>query len=80
MSLKQWDKAIAELREAARIEPKHPQPRLLLSQLYFRMGDEAKAKTEKELSLRLRCANPTFLEAMQGRPFPRRSIAERSRP
>jgi hypothetical protein len=34
------------------------------------MGDEAKAKAEKEISLRLRRENPTILEAAQGRPFP----------
>ena len=42
----------------------------LLSQIYFRMRDEMKAKTEKEISLRLRRENPTILEAAQGRPFP----------
>jgi hypothetical protein len=34
------------------------------------MGDEANAKIEKEISLRLRRENPTVLEAAQGRPFP----------
>ena len=46
--------AIAELNETVALDPKHPQPHLLLSQIYFRMGDEAKAKAEKEISLRLR--------------------------
>ena len=43
---------------------------MLLSQVYFRMGEEEKAKSEKQLSLKLRRANPTFLEGIQSRPFP----------
>ena len=58
------------MNETVALDPKHPQPHLLLSQIYFRMGDEAKAKDEKEISLRLRRENPTILEAVQGRPFP----------
>ena len=70
MNLKNWPAAIAELEETIRVDPRHPQPHLLLSQIYFRQGDEARAKTEKDLSLRLRRENPTTLEAVQGRPFP----------
>jgi len=70
MNLKKWPEAIAELEQAARMDPRHPQPHLLLSQIYFRLGDEARAKTEKEISLRLRRENPAVLEAVQGRPFP----------
>jgi cytochrome c-type biogenesis protein CcmH/NrfG len=70
MNLKKWTEAIAELEETIRVDPRHPQPHLLLSQIYFRQGDEARAKTEKDLSLRLRRENPTTLEAVQGRPFP----------
>ncbi len=70
MNLKQWDAAIAELNETVQLDPKHPQPHLLLSQIYFRLGDEAKAKTEKETSLHLRRDNPAILEALQSRPFP----------
>ena len=70
MNLKKWPQAIAELEETIRLDPRHPQPHLLLSQIYFRQGDEARAKTEKDLSLRLRRENPTVLEAVQGRPFP----------
>ena len=70
MNLKKWPEAIAELNETVALDPKHPQPHLLLSQIYFRMGDEAKARLEKEISLRLRRENPTILEAAQGRPFP----------
>jgi tetratricopeptide (TPR) repeat protein len=55
-----------------RCDPKHPQPHLLLSQVYFRLGDEARARREKEISLRLRRENPTAMEATQIRPFPTR--------
>ncbi|BDC49053.1 hypothetical protein F183_A13690 [Bryobacterales bacterium F-183] len=69
MNLERWEEAIAELRTTIEMDPKHPQPHLMLSQIYFRQGDEAKAKVERELSLRLRRENPTILEAAQGRPF-----------
>jgi len=69
MNLGKWDEAIAELNETVRLDPKHPQPHLLLSQIYFRLGDEARAKSEKQISLRLRRENPAILEALQGRPF-----------
>ena len=70
MNLKKWPDAIQELEETVRLDPRHPQPHLLLSQIYFRLGDEARAKTEKDLSLRLRRENPETLEAVQGRAFP----------
>jgi len=69
MNLQKWTDAMAELNETIRLDPRHPQPHLLLSQIYFRLGDEAKAKTEKEVSLTLRRQNPTILEAVQARPF-----------
>jgi tetratricopeptide (TPR) repeat protein len=72
MNLEKWQDAIAELDETIRLDPRHPQPHLLLSQIYFRLGDEARAQTEKEISLKLRRENPTALEAVQGRPFPER--------
>src|SRR5438067_8263937 len=65
MNLTKWPEAIAELVETIRLDPRHPQPHLLLSQIYFRLGDESKAKVEKEISLRLRRENPTVLEAVQ---------------
>jgi Tfp pilus assembly protein PilF len=70
MNLKKWPEAIAELEKTIRVDPRHPQPHLLLSQIYFRQGDEPHAKTEKDISLRLRRENPNTLEAVQGRPFP----------
>lgn len=70
MNLKKWPEAIAALEQTIAMDPTHPQPHLLLSQIYFRLGDEAKARTEKQISLRLRRENPTILEAVQARPFP----------
>jgi tetratricopeptide (TPR) repeat protein len=72
MNQHKWQEAIAGLQQTIELDPKHPQPHLLLSQIYFRLGDEAKAKQEKEISLRLRRDNPTILEAQQSRPFPAR--------
>ncbi len=69
MNQQLWNDAIAELNQTIALDPKHPQPHLLLSQIYFRLGDEARAKEEKQLSLRLRRENPTVLEAVQSRPF-----------
>jgi Flp pilus assembly protein TadD len=60
------------LREAIRVAPDQPQPHLLLSQIYFRMGDEDRARREKELSLKLRRENPAAMEVDHGRPFPSR--------
>ena len=64
------DDAIVELGKAIEQEPLHPQPHLLLSQIYFRRKDLKKAAAEKRESLRLRRENPEFLEAQQTRPFP----------
>jgi protein O-GlcNAc transferase len=64
--------AIVELETAAKLDPKNAQPWVLLSQYYFRQGDEEKAQVAKETSLRLRRENPTVLEAAQARPFPNR--------
>jgi hypothetical protein len=36
------------------------------------MGDEERARREKEISLRLRREDPTLVETPQGRPFPKR--------
>jgi superkiller protein 3 len=72
MSLKLWDDAVRELELTMAQDPRHPTPHLLLSQLYFRLGDENRAKREKDLSLRLRRENPALLEALQSRPFPER--------
>jgi tetratricopeptide (TPR) repeat protein len=69
MALEQYKPAVAELDACAKASPTHPQPHLLLSQVYFRMGDEARSRAEKELSYRLRRESPTLMEAPQARPF-----------
>jgi tetratricopeptide (TPR) repeat protein len=68
--LERWEEAIDELGQAIRLNPKHPESHLLLSRIYFRRGDEQRAASEKEISLRLRRENPTLLEAQQSRSFP----------
>jgi tetratricopeptide (TPR) repeat protein len=72
MNLDRFPEAMTELNATIERDPKHPQPHLLLSQIYFRMGDEDRAKAEKDLSLKLRRENPAILEAIQGRKFPAR--------
>jgi tetratricopeptide (TPR) repeat protein len=69
MKLEHWDEAIAELRKTIQLDPSHPQPHLLMSQILFRTGDEARAKQERDLSLRLRRQKPESVEALQSRPF-----------
>jgi len=69
MNQKKWTEAVSGLQETIALDPKHPQPHLLLSQVYFRLGQEEKARAEKEISLRLRRENPGILEAVQSRPF-----------
>jgi hypothetical protein len=68
--MERFEEALAELEATVKLAPDHPQPHLLLSQIHFRLGDEERAKQERELSLRLRRENPQLLEALQGRPFP----------
>jgi tetratricopeptide (TPR) repeat protein len=70
MGLERYEDAIRELDETIKREPRHPQPHLLLSQIYFRLKDRKRAAQEKKLSLQLRRENPAYLEAIQGRPFP----------
>lgn len=62
--------AIAELEQAALLDPRNAQPWVLLAQLYFKQGNEEKARHARETSLRLRRENPEVLEAAQARPFP----------
>ena len=70
MALDRLQEAIGELDACSKASPTHPQPPLLLSQIYFRTGDEARSRAAKELSFRLRRQNPTLMEAPQARPFP----------
>jgi protein O-GlcNAc transferase len=69
-NLDRLPEAVKELAQAARLDPKNAQPWVMLSQMYFRMGEEDKARDAKETSQRLRRENPTVLEAPQARPFP----------
>ena len=69
MHQQKWQHAVAELEAAIRIDPAHPEPHLLLSRICFSLNDEERAAREKDISLRLRRANPNALEAAQGRPF-----------
>ncbi len=69
MRLERYSEAVKELERIMRLSPNHPQPHLLMSQLCFRMGDEERARQEKEISFRLRREDPTAMEVPQGRPF-----------
>ena len=69
-NLDQLPAAVKELEQAVALDPQNAQPWVMLSQLYFRMGDEDRARTAKETSLRLRRENPGVIEAAQARPFP----------
>lgn len=69
MSLDKNEEAKDVLLRAATADPKNAQPHLLLSQLYFRLGDEAAAAREKEISGQLRKTGPQALEGTQSRPF-----------
>jgi Flp pilus assembly protein TadD len=51
------------LRQAAQIEPANAQVHLQLSRLYFRTGDEESARREAELSVKLRPAAPSLVDA-----------------
>ena len=73
MSLRKNEEARAELERCAARVPDHPQPHLILSQVFYRLGDEERAKVEKELSMKLRRANPRLMEAPQARAFPARA-------
>ena len=72
MNLGKLEEAVAELEQASKLDPKNAQPWVMLSQIYFRMGQEDKASAAKETSVRLRRENPGVLEAAQARPFPER--------
>jgi len=69
MALGRYAEAGQELERAAGVDPRHPLPHLLLSQVLFRQGKEDLAASEKDLSLRLRRENPQAMEQPQGRPF-----------
>jgi tetratricopeptide (TPR) repeat protein len=65
-ALDHTDAALEALRSAVRIAPDNAQAHLHLSRLYFRIGDEAKAREEADLSVRLRTAAPAGSGAPAG--------------
>jgi tetratricopeptide (TPR) repeat protein len=65
-ALDNTDAALEALRRAAQIAPENAQAHLHLSRLYFRLGDEAKASEEADLSVRLRSTAPRVVEAPAG--------------
>ncbi|MDZ4800150.1 MAG: tetratricopeptide repeat protein [Bryobacteraceae bacterium] len=75
MSAGELERARDVLLEATSVDATHPQPHLLLSQVYFRLGQEDRAVEEKEMSSRLRRARPETLESIPGRNFPRSDAA-----
>lgn len=77
MALEQYKEAVSELEACSKASPTHPQPHLLLSQVFFRMGETARSREEKEISFRLRRENPALMEAPQARPFPAAATARR---
>lgn len=79
MELERYPEAVKELERSVELSPRHPLPHLLLSQLLYRMGDEGRARTEKEVSLRLRRADSAIMEVPQGRPFPPEGGAARAK-
>jgi tetratricopeptide (TPR) repeat protein len=58
--------ALDALQSAARIAPESAQAHLHLSRLYFRLGDEAKAREEADLSVKLRTTMPVPMGAPSG--------------
>jgi tetratricopeptide (TPR) repeat protein len=77
MGEEKYADASTELLGCAARNPVHPQPHLMLSQVYFRLGDEQRATAEKNLSMKLRRENPAIMESPQARPFPKAVAAAR---
>lgn len=65
-ALDNTDAALEALGNAARLAPGNAQVHLHLSRLYFQIGDEAKARTEADLSVKLRTTAPIGVEAPAG--------------
>lgn len=71
MAEEKYPEAVRELEGCSAKNAVHPQPHLLLSQVYFRMGQEDRAQAEKALSMKLRREHPEIMESPQARPFPK---------
>jgi tetratricopeptide (TPR) repeat protein len=78
LAQRQPEEAVRALGRCVEAKPDHPQPHLLLSQAWYRLGDEGRAREEKDLSLRLRRENPSLMEAPQARVFPSAQKVSRS--
>lgn len=61
--------AVREVQTATQLDPNNTQPWVMLSQVYFRMGDQS-ARVGKETALGSRRENPAVLEGAQRGPFP----------
>lgn len=79
MAQEQYPDAVRELEGCSSRSPVHPQPHLLLSQVYFRMGQEDRAAEEKNLSMRLRREHPEIMETPQARAFPQPAAPSKAR-
>ena len=71
MAQEKYPEAVRELESCSAKNPVHPQPHLILSQVYFRLGEEDRATAEKNLSMKLRREHPEIMESPQARPFPK---------
>lgn len=57
INLEQTDRpeaALLEFREAARLDPTYPEPHMAMARIYHKLGQEAAAKEEVQIYLRLR--------------------------
>lgn len=75
MAQEKYPEAARELEGCSAKNPVHPQPHLMLSQVFFRLGEEQRATEEKNLSLKLRREHPEIMESPQARPFPKPAAA-----
>ena len=70
MNLNHWPEAIAALNQTVALDPKHPQPHLLLSQIFFRMGDEGEGQGGERHFAAAAAREPDDSGGGAGRPFP----------
>jgi len=63
--------AVDSLKEATRQDPANPQPYLVLSQIFFRLGNLEESKDAKQTSQRLRRSSPELVNMPQPRSFPK---------
>lgn len=56
--LNRLNEAVVELREAARLNPDYPEPHIILSRIYHKLGQEQDARSEAETYQKLRSLHP----------------------